>query len=123
MFLESYDQLNDLTNMDLNTVVKIITQIYTKTASSILVKQKSFKTLDDLQPPWWYHECENIKHSKYALLRLFRSSILDTDLQNYKSERNSFKNTYNDKKRQYEKQKRDKLVHARTNQSLFRKNL
>ena len=123
LFLESYDQLKNLTNIDINTVVEIITQIYTKAASSMIVKNKSFKTLDDLQPPWWDHECENIKHSKYALLRLFRLSNLDTDLQNYKNERNSFKNTCNDKKRKYEKQKREELVHARTNRPLFWKTL
>ena len=89
----------------------------------MIVKQKRSKDLNDIQPPWWDAECEALKQRKYALLRLFRLTNLQSDLINYKTNRNAFKNMCKQKKIQYEKLKRDELLNSRKNPSLFWKTI
>ena len=50
-------------------------------------------TKEDRNPKWFDNECSKLKADKYRLLRKYRKTRRDEDLENYLSAKNLFKNT------------------------------
>ena len=113
-------QTNIYENID-RSIQKIL-DVYHKTAESLNLRQ-TYKKLCNNNQLWWDSACDRSKQYKYKMLRNFRSSGSGRDLALYITAKRNFKKICTNKKIDYQKCMRNKLIQERKNPNSFWKML